>query len=160
MMEPCPMMFAQNKPGPVKNSLMVLHAFVLWPLLAPLIWLTVSLGMLLDKTGRVTHWKDNSHSGHLNEFQTFLLVFQTLCCLCPIHHFSLAFCHNPGTWVGWVILSRTLSMPLCFLSSCLAFNAGLVSLPPLTSVFGFKFLLHAPTTLPLFLLSQCWSDWF
>lgn len=62
------MMFAQNTHGLAKDSLMVLHAFLLWPLLAPLVWLGLSLDVLLDKMGQVTLSKDNSNSGLFNEF--------------------------------------------------------------------------------------------
>lgn len=124
MTETCPVIFAQNTRGMAKAYFMVFHAFLLWPLLLPLVWLAVLLGELSDRDGTSNSLKKkNSSLGHLNEVQTFILAFKTLYYLYPTHYFSLLFHHNFNTWVGWVILPGTLFIPLCPPSSCLGFSS-------------------------------------
>lgn len=79
MMETCPVIFAQNTRGMAKAYFMVFHAFLLWPLLLPLVWLAVLLGELSDRDRTSNSLKKKSSSlGHLNEVQTFIMPFHDL----------------------------------------------------------------------------------
>lgn len=98
MMETCPVIFAQNTHGMAMAYFMVFHAFLLWPLLLPLVWLAGLLGELSDRDGTSNSLKKKDSSlGHLNEAQTFILAFKTLYYLYPIHCFSLLIHHNFNT---------------------------------------------------------------
>lgn len=128
MMDPCPVIFAQNEHGMVKELLHGISCFSALDIVAaPCLAGNITGFASGQGMGQMTE----KRTCHLNDVQTFILAFRTLYNLNPIHHFSLLFHCNSNTLVGWILLSRA------------EFLLGLqvsdwASFPPLTSlsVFG------------------------
>lgn len=128
VMDPCPVIFAQNEHGVAKGLLHGISCFS-----APDIFAAPCLAGNITgfASGKGMVQMIKKRTCHLNDVQIFILAFMTLCNLNPIHHFSLLFHCNSNTSVGWILLSRA------------EFLLGLqvsdwASLPPPTSLSVFR----------------------